>query len=66
METQDCLTGRCVPWNEGKLTRQKPPLKPPEIRAIRTGLQMSSNSRELAMFNLAIGSKLSGYATEFE
>jgi hypothetical protein len=58
METQNCLTGRRVPWNKRKLTGQKPPLKLPEIWAIRTRLQMSSNVRELAMFNLAIDSKL--------
>src|ERR1700753_2035197 len=58
METQSCPVGRRVPWNKGKLTGQKPPLKLPEIWAIRTRLQISSNVRELAMFNLAIDSKL--------
>ncbi|WP_224043291.1 tyrosine-type recombinase/integrase [Paraburkholderia unamae] len=47
-----------MPWNKGKLTGHKPPLKPREIWVIRTRLQMSSNIRELAMFNLAIDSKL--------
>lgn len=47
-----------VPWNKGKLTGQKPPLKLSEVWAIRTRLQMSVNIRELAMFNLAIDSKL--------
>ncbi|WP_011295745.1 tyrosine-type recombinase/integrase [Cupriavidus necator] len=46
------------PWNKGKLTGQKPPLKLSEVWAIRTRLQMTSNIRELAMFNLAIDSKL--------
>ena len=46
------------PWNKGKLTGQKPSLKLPEIWAIRTRLQIASNVRELAMFNLAIDSKL--------
>lgn len=46
------------PWNKGKLIGQKPPLKLREIWAIRTRLQISSNVRELAMFNLAIDSKL--------
>lgn len=46
------------PWNKGKLIGQKPPLKLREIWAIRTKLQISSNVRELAMFNLAIDSKL--------
>jgi site-specific recombinase XerC len=58
METQKGTTGSRVPWNKGKLTGQKPPLKLPEIWAIRTRLQMSANIRELAMFNLAIDSKL--------
>jgi integrase len=58
METQNVPAGRRVPWNKGKLTGQKPPLKLREIWAIRTRLQMSSNVRELAIFNLAIDSKL--------
>ncbi len=47
-----------IPWNKGRLTGQKPPLKLNEIWAIRTRLQFTSNVRELAMFNLAIDSKL--------
>src|SRR6516225_5972740 len=47
-----------VPWNKGRLTGQKPPLKLKEIWAIRVRLQLSSNVRDLAMFNLAIDSKL--------
>src|ERR1700756_130829 len=58
METHNASSGSRVPWNKGKLTGQKPPLKLPEIWAIRTRLQMSANIRELAMFNLAIDSKL--------
>ncbi|MEX3689565.1 tyrosine-type recombinase/integrase [Paraburkholderia sp. BR14263] len=58
METQKGAVGIRVPWNKGKLTGQKPPLKLPEIWAIRTRLQMSANTLELAMFNLAIDSKL--------
>ena len=45
METQNGRAGNRVPWNKGKLTGQKPPLKLPEIWAIRTRLQMSSNIR---------------------
>ncbi|UVS84047.1 hypothetical protein EFP18_07645 [Burkholderia glumae] len=48
---------RFVPWSKDKLTGQKPPLKLRDIWAIRTRLQMTSNVRELAMFNLAIDSK---------
>ena len=45
-------------WNKGKLTGQKPPLKLKEIWAIRIRLQISCNHRDLALFNLAIDSKL--------
>jgi hypothetical protein len=62
METLDSFSARRVPWNKGRLTGQKPPLKLREIWAIRTRLQMSSNARELALFNLAIDSKLRGHA----
>ena len=47
-----------VPWNKRKLTGQKPPLKLREIWAIRIRLQMGAKTRDLAMFNLAIDSKL--------
>jgi len=46
------------PWNKGKLIGQKPPLKPQEIWAIRVRLQMAHRVRDLALFNLAIDSKL--------
>jgi integrase len=49
-----------VPWNKGKLIGQKLPLKLKEIWAIRIRLQMAKNTRELALFNLAIDSKLRG------
>src|SRR6185437_7903575 len=58
MESENVVVVHRVPWNKGKLTGQKPPLKLREIWAIRTRLQMSSNVRELALFNLAIDSKL--------
>ena len=47
-----------VPWNRDKLTGQKSPLKLKEIWAIRIRLQLSAKNRDLAMFNLAIDSKL--------
>jgi len=47
-----------TPWNKGKLVGQKPPLKLKEIWAIRIRLQISTRIRELALFNLAIDSKL--------
>ncbi len=49
-----------VPWNKGKLIGQKPPLKLKEIWAIRIRLQLTKQTRELALFNLAIDSKLRG------
>src|ERR1700720_4813195 len=52
--------GRVVPWNKGKLLGQKPPLKLKEIWAIRIRLQLHQRTRELALFNLAIDSKLRG------
>jgi integrase len=47
-------------WNKGKLLGQKLPLKLKEIWAIRSRLQISDATRDLAMFNLAIDSKLRG------
>ena len=46
------------PWNHGKLMGQKPPLKLKEIWAIRIRLQLQGRLRDLALFNLAIDSKL--------
>lgn len=46
------------PWNEGKLVGPKAPLKLKEIWAIRVRLQLSNDIRNLALFNLAIDSKL--------
>jgi len=47
-------------WNKGKLVGQKAPLKPKDIWAIRIHLQNTHEVRNLAMFNLAIDSKLRG------
>lgn len=47
-----------VPWNKDKLVGQKAPLKLREIWAIRVRLQLRGNLRDLALFNLAIDSKL--------
>ena len=47
-----------TPWNKDKLIGQKPPLKLREIWAIRIRLQLKKEIRELAIFNLAIDSKL--------
>ena len=47
-----------APWNKGKLTGQKAPLKPKDVWAIRVRLQIRHQVRDLALFNLAIDSKL--------
>jgi integrase len=46
------------PWNKGRIIGQKPPLKPQDIRSIRVMLRMKNRFRDLALFNLAIDSKL--------
>src|ERR1700676_4568534 len=51
---------RMRPWNKGKLPGSKPPLRPKHVWSIRTRLQMNGRIRDLAMFNLAIDSKLRG------
>lgn len=53
-------TTKRVPWNKGKLTGAKPPLRPKHVWSIRTKLQIKGRTRDLAMFNLAIDSKLRG------
>jgi integrase len=52
------IAARHEPWNKGKLVGQKSPLKLKEIWAIRVRLQLGERMRELALFNLAIDSKL--------
>src|SRR5262249_58196884 len=49
-----------VPWNKGKLIGAKPPLRQKHVWAIRNMLQNEPTKRDLAMFNLAIDSKLRG------
>ncbi|MGH8435215.1 MAG: tyrosine-type recombinase/integrase [Pseudomonas sp.] len=46
------------PWNKGKLVGQKVPLRLRDIWAIRVRLQLAEKTRDLALFNLAIDSKL--------
>ena len=53
-------TPRRIPWNKGKLTGAKPPLRQKHVWAIRTKLQTAQRTRDLALFNLAIDSKLRG------
>ena len=62
METHDIDTGSSsevtLSRRQSRLTGQKPPLKLREIWAIRTRLEMAGAIRDLALFNLAIDSKL--------
>ena len=55
---QPAAEQKYVPWNKGRLVGQKPPLKPQQIWAIRIRLQLQGKVRDLALFNLALDSKL--------
>ena len=46
------------PWNKGLIVGQKRPLLPRQVWSIRVRLEMSASARDLALFNLAIDSKL--------
>ena len=46
------------PWNKGRLIGQKRPLKSRDVWTIRTRLELGGKKRDLALFNLAIDSKL--------
>ena len=59
-EKQPSLWPTNVPRNNGRLTGQKRPLKPKDVWAIRVRRQMEHRERDLALFNLAIDSKLRG------
>ncbi len=60
MHNETISTAKRSPWNKGKLTGAKPPLRPKHVWAIRTKLQIDHQVRDLALFNLAIDSKLRG------
>lgn len=47
-------------WNKGRIIGQKRPLLPKHVWSIRVRLEMSGNKRDLALFNMAIDSKLRG------
>lgn len=51
---------RNVPWNKGKLTGPKPALQPKHVWAIGSHLELDGRKRDLALFNLALDSKLRG------
>lgn len=51
---------RLPPWNKDKLIGPKPPLKVSHIWSIRMKMKTDGRTRDLALFNLAIDSKLRG------
>jgi len=60
MENVATLPRHYIPWNKDKLVGPKPPLKLKEVWAIRVRLQLARHVRDLALFNLALDSKLRG------
>jgi hypothetical protein len=49
-----------VPWNKGRIIGQKRPLLPGRVWSIRVRLEMAGDPRDLALFNMAVDSKLRG------
>ena len=58
--SQSNVDNSTQPWNKGKLTGGKPPLRPKHVWAVRTRLHLAGRLRDLALFNLGIDSKLRG------
>ena len=58
--SQSNVDNSTQPWNKGKLTGAKPPLRPKHVWAVRTRLHLAGRLRDLALFNLGIDSKLRG------
>ena len=54
------IRARRPAWNKGRIVGQKRPLLPKHVWAIRVRLEIANNHRDLALFNLAIDSKLRG------
>jgi integrase len=59
-EIATSIVHRRAPWNKGKMVGAKPPLRPKHVWSIRTKLQVEQRIRDLALFNLALDSKLRG------
>jgi hypothetical protein len=59
-DNEDCFSSGRTPWNKGKLIGAKPPLRPKHVWSIRTRLLIEGRTRDLALFNLDIDSKLRG------
>lgn len=62
MSIDQLLTLRltCPAWNKGRLVGQKRPLLPKHVWSIRVHLELSGNKRDIALFNMAVDSKLRG------
>ena len=58
--TKEAIAVGQRPWNKGKLIGQKSPLTPQQVWAIRVRLHLAEHKRDLALFNLALDSKLRG------
>lgn len=54
------IRARRPAWNKGRIVGQKRPLLPKHVWAIRVRLEIANQIRDLALFNLAIDSKLRG------
>jgi hypothetical protein len=59
-DNENCAPDKRTPWNKGKLIGARPPLRPKHVWSIRTRLLLEGRIRDLALFNLAIDSKLRG------
>lgn len=49
-----------VAWNKGRIVGQKRPLPPRHVWSIRVRLEMADNARDLALFDMAVDSRLRG------
>ena len=62
IETLPALRPARAPWNKGRIVGQKLQLQPKHVWSIRVRLEMADNKRDLALFNMAVDSKLRGCA----
>ena len=60
MASNASISDHRTPWNKGKIVGQKAPFRLKDIWALRVRLQLDHRTRELALFDLGIDSKLRG------
>lgn len=60
MENYNQDSNAFIPWNRGKFVGQKLPLSQQQIWSLRMRLEEAGKPRDLALFNLALDSKLRG------